>query len=61
MRKVRKKQARWEVIRLKASPAVFIGLVDAPDEETALKPDLPDMFERNRATRSKDQEFMRTN
>jgi gamma-glutamylcysteine synthetase len=37
VRKVRKKQARWEVIRLKASPAVFVGLVDAPDEATAKK------------------------
>ncbi len=37
MRKARTKQARWEVIRLKASPAVFIGLVEAPDERTAKK------------------------
>jgi hypothetical protein len=36
MRRVRKKKERtWEIRRLKASPAVFIGLVDAPDEAKA--------------------------
>jgi hypothetical protein len=29
------KQLRWEIVRLKAPPAVFIGLVDAPDEAKA--------------------------
>ena len=34
-RPVRKKKLRtWRVIRL---PAAFIGLVEAPDEQTALK------------------------
>jgi hypothetical protein len=31
----RKRQYEWEVIRLTASPARFIGTVSAPDEETA--------------------------
>ena len=31
------KQLRWEIVRLKASPASFIGLVDAPDEAKAKK------------------------
>jgi hypothetical protein len=33
-RTVRKKKRTWRVIRL---PATFIGLVEAPDEQTALK------------------------
>ena len=33
-RPVRKKKRTWRVIRL---PATFIGLVEAPDEQTALK------------------------
>ena len=38
MRRVRKtKERTWEIRRLKASPAAFIGLVDAPDKEAALK------------------------
>jgi len=42
MRRVRKgkstrKQPRWQIVRLKATPARFIGLVDAPDEESAIK------------------------
>jgi hypothetical protein len=28
----RKKEPTWEIRRLKATPAAFIGLVDAPDE-----------------------------
>lgn len=32
-----KKQYAYEVIRLKGSPAAFVGLVYAPDEKTALK------------------------
>jgi hypothetical protein len=31
----RKREYEWEVIRLQASPAKFIGYVRAPDEETA--------------------------
>ena len=31
----RKPEFEWEVIRLTASPARFIGTVNAPDEETA--------------------------
>ena len=36
-KKVRTKKYQWEVLRLKASPAAFVGLVYAPDEKTALK------------------------
>jgi 1,2-phenylacetyl-CoA epoxidase PaaB subunit len=32
-----KKLFAWEVMRLKASPAAFVGLVYAPDEKSALK------------------------
>jgi hypothetical protein len=28
---------RWQIVRLKATPARFIGLVDAPDETSAIK------------------------
>ncbi len=31
-----KKLLQWEVLRLKASPAAFIGMVYAPDEKSAL-------------------------
>jgi hypothetical protein len=34
---VRKKEHTWEIRRLKATPAAFVGLVDAPDETTAVK------------------------
>jgi 1,2-phenylacetyl-CoA epoxidase PaaB subunit len=34
---MRKKLYRWEVFRLKGSPAAFIGLVHAPDEKSAQK------------------------
>ena len=34
---MRKKQRPWEVLRLKCSPAAFVGLVYAPDEKSALK------------------------
>jgi 1,2-phenylacetyl-CoA epoxidase PaaB subunit len=34
---MRKKQLAWEVLRLKGSPAAFVGLVHAPDEKSALK------------------------
>jgi 1,2-phenylacetyl-CoA epoxidase PaaB subunit len=34
---VRTKQYAWEVLRIKASPAAFVGLVYAPDEKSALK------------------------
>ena len=33
----RKRETEWEVIRLKATPAAFVGLVQAPDKATALK------------------------
>jgi gamma-glutamylcysteine synthetase len=29
--------ATWEISRLKASPAAFIGLIEAPDEASAIK------------------------
>ena len=32
-----RKQPRWQIVRLKATPAQFIGLVDAPDETSAIK------------------------
>jgi hypothetical protein len=28
---------RWEIRRLKATPAAFIGLVDAPDQTSAVR------------------------
>jgi hypothetical protein len=31
-----KKEYTWEIRRLKASPAAFVGLVDAPDEASAV-------------------------
>jgi 1,2-phenylacetyl-CoA epoxidase PaaB subunit len=31
-----KKELRWEVLRLKGSPAAYVGTVLAPDEKTAL-------------------------
>ena len=34
-RKSKRQQLQWEIRRLKASPAVFVGLVDAPDEDKA--------------------------
>jgi 1,2-phenylacetyl-CoA epoxidase PaaB subunit len=34
-RKHERKSVEWEVIRLTASPARFVGTVRAPDEETA--------------------------
>ena len=34
-RKSKRQQLQWEIRRLKASPAVFVGLVDAPDEAKA--------------------------
>jgi hypothetical protein len=33
-RPVREKLQSWEVIRLKASPAAFVGYVEAPDKQT---------------------------
>ena len=32
-----KRETQWEVIRLKATPAAFVGLDQAPDKATALK------------------------
>jgi hypothetical protein len=32
-----RKQPLWQIVRLKATPARFIGLVDAPDETSAIK------------------------
>jgi hypothetical protein len=37
MAKRKSKLPRWQIVRLKATPARFIGLVDAPDEESAIK------------------------
>jgi len=33
----RKRETEWEVIRLKATPAAFVGWVQAPDKATALR------------------------
>jgi len=33
----RKRETEWEVIRIKATPAAFVGLVQAPDKVSALK------------------------
>ena len=33
----RKRETEWEVIRIKATPAAFVGLVQAPDKVGALK------------------------
>jgi hypothetical protein len=33
----RKRETEWEVIRIKATPAAFVGFVNAPDEATVLK------------------------
>lgn len=32
-----KKDYRWQIYHIKATPAKFLGSVYAPDEETALK------------------------
>jgi len=32
-----KRETEWEVIRLKATPAAFVGLDQAPDKASALK------------------------
>jgi len=32
-----KRETEWEVIRLKATPAAFVGLDQAPDKAAALK------------------------
>ena len=32
---MRKREYQWQVIRLKPSPAVFVGIVEAPDEASA--------------------------
>jgi hypothetical protein len=37
MVKRKSKVPRWQIVRLKATPARFIGRVDAPDEESAIK------------------------
>lgn len=34
---MRNKLCRWEVFRLKGSPAAYLGSVHAPDEKSALK------------------------
>jgi hypothetical protein len=34
---MRKKRLAWEILRLKGSPAGFMGLVNAADEKSALK------------------------
>ena len=33
---MREKEYRWQVIRLKPSPAVFVGIVIATDEASAM-------------------------
>jgi hypothetical protein len=33
----RKRATEWEVIRIKATPAAFVGLVQAPDKASALR------------------------
>jgi hypothetical protein len=45
-----KRETEWEVIRLKATPAALVGLVQAPDKATALKAAID-------ATRTKRSEF----
>ena len=45
-----KRETEWEVIRLKATPAALVGLVQAPDKATALKAAID-------ATRAKRGEF----
>jgi hypothetical protein len=45
-----KRETEWEVIRLKATPAALVGLVQAPDKATALKAAID-------ATRAKRSEF----
>jgi len=40
MRKPKKRPLRiptWEIRRLKATPAAFVGLVDAPDQTSAVR------------------------
>jgi hypothetical protein len=41
MRKGKRERVRrfptWEIRRLKATPAAFVGLIDAPDETSAVK------------------------
>jgi len=37
MAKRKSKLPRWQIVRLKATPASFIRLVDAPDEDAAIK------------------------
>jgi 1,2-phenylacetyl-CoA epoxidase PaaB subunit len=32
----RKRETDWEVIRIEATPAYFVGRVQAPDKESAL-------------------------
>jgi hypothetical protein len=33
----RKREYEWRILRLRASPAAFVGYVSAPDEKAALK------------------------
>jgi 1,2-phenylacetyl-CoA epoxidase PaaB subunit len=33
----RKRETKWEVIRIKATPAAFVGTVHAPEKAIALK------------------------
>ncbi len=38
MEKARKtKEHAWEITRIKGSPAAFVGIVHAPDEDSAIK------------------------
>jgi hypothetical protein len=36
-RRPKTKLARWQIIKLKSTPAQLLAIVDAPDEVTALK------------------------
>jgi hypothetical protein len=36
-RKSKRQELQWEIRRLKASPAALVGLVEAPDEASAIK------------------------
>ncbi len=38
----KKKQYTWEIHRVTATPAAFIGLVEAPDEKSALETAIKD-------------------
>jgi hypothetical protein len=37
----KKKEYRWRIVRLRATPAAYVGTVMAPDAESALRKRLP--------------------